>query len=49
MKCPLPENQPTVPGRITAHCDMGKSVFMLVSEILIDWRLFPNACNWFHM
>ncbi|HTY86604.1 MAG TPA: DUF2142 domain-containing protein [Candidatus Acidoferrum sp.] len=24
-------------------------LFMLVSEIATDWRLFPNAYNWFHM
>ncbi len=24
-------------------------LFMLVAEILTDWRLFPNAYNWFHM
>ena len=24
-------------------------LFMLVSEITIDWRIFPNAYNWFHM
>jgi Predicted membrane protein (DUF2142) len=23
--------------------------FMLASEIMIDWRIFPNAYNWFHM
>jgi hypothetical protein len=34
-----------VPGRITARCDTGQGVFMLISEILIDWRLFLNACN----
>ena len=28
---------------------MGMIVFMLISEILINWRLFPNAYNWFHM
>src|ERR1039458_7298900 len=28
---------------------MGMILFMLISEILIDWRLFPNAYNWFHM
>jgi hypothetical protein len=27
----------------------GVILFMLVSEIFIDWRLFPNAYNWFHM
>ena len=27
----------------------GMISFMLISEILIDWRLFPNAYNWFHM
>ena len=27
----------------------GMILFMLISEILIDWRLFPNANNWFHM
>jgi hypothetical protein len=24
-------------------------VFMLASEITIDWQIFPNAYNWFHM
>jgi hypothetical protein len=24
-------------------------IFMLVSEITIDWRIFPNEYNWFHM
>jgi len=24
-------------------------LFMLISETVIDWRLFPNAYNWFHM
>ncbi|MGA2180352.1 MAG: hypothetical protein ABSH15_12320 [Verrucomicrobiota bacterium] len=28
---------------------VGMILFMLISEILIDWRLFPNAYNWFHM
>ena len=28
---------------------MGLILFMLISEILIDWQLFPNAYNWFHM
>jgi hypothetical protein len=28
---------------------IGMILFMLISEILIDWRLFPNAYNWFHM
>jgi hypothetical protein len=27
----------------------GMILFMLISETLIDWRLFPNAYNWFHM
>ena len=27
----------------------GMISFMLLSEILTDWRLFPNAYNWFHM
>ncbi len=27
----------------------GMILFMLISEIFIDWRLFPNAYNWFHM
>ena len=27
----------------------GLILFMLVSEIGIDWRIFPNAYNWFHM
>jgi hypothetical protein len=24
-------------------------LFMLLSELVIDWRLFPNAYNWFHL
>ncbi len=28
---------------------IGMILFMLVSETLIDARLFPNAYNWFHM
>jgi hypothetical protein len=24
-------------------------LFMLVSEIMIDWQIFPNEYNWFHM
>ena len=24
-------------------------VFMLASEISIDWRIFPNEYNWFHL
>jgi hypothetical protein len=28
---------------------LGMISFMLISEILIDARLFPNAYNWFHM
>jgi ABC-type uncharacterized transport system permease subunit len=28
---------------------IGMIVFMLISEIIIDARLFPNAYNWFHM
>ncbi len=28
---------------------MGMILFMLLSEILTDWRLFSNAYNWFHM
>jgi hypothetical protein len=24
-------------------------LFMLASEITVDWRIFPNAYNWFHM
>ena len=27
----------------------GMILFMLISEIVIDWRLFPNAYNWFHL
>lgn len=27
----------------------GMILFMLVSEILIDWPIFPNVYNWFHM
>ena len=27
----------------------GLILFMLISEIAIDWRLFPNVYNWFHM
>jgi hypothetical protein len=27
----------------------GMTLFMLVSEIVIDWPIFPNAYNWFHM
>ncbi|MGB7745923.1 MAG: DUF2142 domain-containing protein [Verrucomicrobiia bacterium] len=27
----------------------GLILFMLISEITIDWRIFPNAYNWFHM
>jgi len=23
--------------------------FMLASEITIDWNIFPNAYNWFHL
>ena len=23
--------------------------FMLVSEITIDWQIFPNEYNWFHL
>jgi hypothetical protein len=28
---------------------IGMILFMLISEIATDWRLFPNAYNWFHM
>ena len=28
---------------------VGMILFMLISEIVIDWRLFPNAYNWFHL
>ena len=28
---------------------IGMILFMLISETIIDWRLFPNAYNWFHM
>ena len=28
---------------------IGMILFMQISEIIIDWRLFPNAYNWFHM
>ena len=28
---------------------IGMILFMLISETCIAWRLFPNACNWFHM
>jgi hypothetical protein len=28
---------------------IGLILFMLISEILTDWQLFPNAYNWFHM
>jgi hypothetical protein len=24
-------------------------LFMLVSEITIDWQIFPNEYNWFHL
>jgi nitric oxide reductase large subunit len=24
-------------------------LFMLISEISIDWPIFPNAYNWFHL
>ena len=24
-------------------------IFMLASEIATDWRIFPNAYNWFHL
>ena len=27
----------------------GMILFMLVSEIVIDWPIFPNAYNWFHL
>jgi hypothetical protein len=27
----------------------GLILFMLISEIAIDWRIFPNAYNWFHL
>jgi len=27
----------------------GMVLFMLISEIVIDRPLFPNAYNWFHM
>jgi hypothetical protein len=27
----------------------GMVLFMLISEIAIDWRLFPDAYNWFHL
>ena len=27
----------------------GLILFMLISEIAIDWRIFSNAYNWFHM
>ncbi len=23
--------------------------FMLASEITIDWKIFPNEYNWFHL
>lgn len=28
---------------------LGIIVFMLVSEIVTDWPVFPNAYNWFHL
>ncbi len=28
---------------------VGMISFMLISETIIDARLFPNACNWFHL
>ena len=28
---------------------VGMVLFMLISETLIDWRLFPNPYNWFHL
>jgi len=28
---------------------VGMILFMLISETLIDWRLFPNSYNWFHL
>jgi hypothetical protein len=24
-------------------------LFMLASEITIDWQIFPNEYNWFHL
>ena len=27
----------------------GFILFMLVTEIAIDWPVFPNPYNWFHM
>ena len=24
-------------------------LFMLIAEITIDWPIFPNPYNWFHM
>ena len=24
-------------------------LFMLISEITVDWPIFPNPYNWFHM
>ena len=24
-------------------------LFILISEITIDWTIFPNAYNWFHL
>ena len=27
----------------------GMILFMVISEIITDWKIFPNAYNWFHM
>ena len=27
----------------------GMILFMLISEIAVDWRIFPNVYNWFHL
>ena len=37
----------TLPAKFTMLA--GLLLLMLASEITIDWRIFPNAYNWFHL
>jgi hypothetical protein len=36
-------------GRVKFLALCAMVVFMLAAEITVDWRIFPNAYNWFHL
>jgi hypothetical protein len=36
-------------NRVKVAVLAGMILFMLISEIAIDWRIFPNTYNWFHL